>query len=110
MAGRLSGGQEPWPGWQADAVACAHAVDLRPAVRLGVPAHPDDAAVGRPQVAQSGDELMGRFMCNRCARIYDPQAARRSEEHTPERQSLMRNSYAVFRLKKKTRRKEYKDK
>src|SRR3546814_10945317 len=30
MAGRLSGGQEPWPGWLADAVACAHAGDLRP--------------------------------------------------------------------------------
>src|SRR3546814_1960186 len=27
--------------------------------------------------------------------------ARRSEEHTSELQSLMRNSYAVFRLKKK---------
>src|SRR3546814_10100709 len=28
-------------------------------------------------------------------------AVRRSEEHTSELQSLMRNSYAVFRLKKK---------
>src|SRR3546814_9038111 len=32
--------------------------------------------------------------------------ARRSEEHTSELQSLMRNSYAVFCLKKKTKRKE----
>src|SRR3546814_1555248 len=30
-------------------------------------------------------------------------AARRSEEHTSELQSLMRNSYAVFCLKKKTK-------
>src|SRR3546814_5281598 len=30
-------------------------------------------------------------------------AARRSEEHTSELQSLMRSSYAVFGLKKKTR-------
>src|SRR3546814_5362244 len=31
-----------------------------------------------------------------------PPAMRRSEEHTSELQSLMRNSYAVFCLKKKT--------
>src|SRR3546814_7085805 len=31
----------------------------------------------------------------------EPQLARRSEEHTSELQSLMRNSYAVFCLKKK---------
>src|SRR3546814_1062019 len=30
------------------------------------------------------------------------QSSLRSEEHTSELQSLMRNSYAVFRLKKKT--------
>src|SRR3546814_2364354 len=33
----------------------------------------------------------------------DLEAAMRSEEHTSELQSLMRNSYAVFCLKKKTR-------
>src|SRR3546814_6100855 len=32
----------------------------------------------------------------------DPSPGRRSEEHTSELQSLMRNSYAVFCLKKKT--------
>src|SRR3546814_3392675 len=37
----------------------------------------------------------------------DPLRCRiRSEEHTPELQSLMRHSYAVFCLKKKTNRKE----
>src|SRR3546814_5187282 len=34
-----------------------------------------------------------------------PDLALRSEEHTSELQSLMRNSYAVFCLKKKTKRK-----
>src|SRR3546814_4916094 len=34
----------------------------------------------------------------------DGDALRRSEEHTSELQSLMRTSYAVFCLKKKTRR------
>src|SRR3546814_6004820 len=37
-------------------------------------------------------------------KIADPRAAeRRSEEHTSELQSLMRNSYAVFCLKKKNK-------
>src|SRR3546814_4858338 len=36
------------------------------------------------------------------AGIADPAKARRSEEHTSELQSLMRISYAVFCLKKKT--------
>src|SRR3546814_10431746 len=34
---------------------------------------------------------------------------KRSEEHTSELQSLMRNSYAVFCLKKKNQRNEYKN-
>src|SRR3546814_3962487 len=36
-----------------------------------------------------------------------PGGARRSEEHTSELQSLMRRSYAVFCLKKKTHTKKY---
>src|SRR3546814_1323504 len=35
----------------------------------------------------------------------DPDVVSRSEEHTSELQSLMRNSYAVFCLKKKTKHK-----
>src|SRR3546814_10361628 len=35
-------------------------------------------------------------------RAETPEGAKRSEEHTSELQSLMRNSYAVFCLKKKT--------
>src|SRR3546814_3501384 len=39
----------------------------------------------------------------------DPKAAQRSEEHTSELQSLMRNSYAVFCLKKKNKHKNKQD-
>src|SRR3546814_6758904 len=37
------------------------------------------------------------------AQLLDPNQHARSEEHTSELQSLMRNSYAVFCLKKKTK-------
>src|SRR3546814_5584251 len=40
-------------------------------------------------------------------RILDQVAVTRSEEHTSELQSLMRNSYAVFCLKKKTNNDEH---
>src|SRR3546814_204487 len=46
----------------------------------------------------SGARLMG--FGHRVYKNYDPRATR-SEEHTSELQSLMRNSYAVFCLKKK---------
>src|SRR3546814_6515080 len=38
---------------------------------------------------------------------HDDEALDRSEEHTSELQSLMRNSYAVLRLKKKKTNKQY---
>src|SRR3546814_2801330 len=44
----------------------------------------------------------GRRRCPSCSPPPRP-AARRSEEHTSELQSLMRISYAVFCLKKKTK-------
>src|SRR3546814_721368 len=48
------------------------------------------------ELSQSTDQL---------ARVLDPQEAKkRSEEHTSELQSIMRNSYAVFCLKKQTTR------
>src|SRR3546814_2742468 len=40
-------------------------------------------------------------------RVDDADLAKRSEEHTSELQSLMRNSYAVFCLKKKNTRESY---
>src|SRR3546814_3342093 len=53
-------------------------------------------AVQTPTGRRNGSETRA----NRDARIQ--QKNRRSEEHTSELQSLMRNSYAVFCLKKKT--------
>src|SRR3546814_2274957 len=41
--------------------------------------------------------------CNRCLTKITSRGAPRSEEHTSELQSLMRISYAVFCLKKKTK-------
>src|SRR3546814_2913305 len=42
-----------------------------------------------------------RDMCLRALDLVKPEEAGRSEEHTSELQALMRNSYAVFCLKKK---------
>src|SRR3546814_8681190 len=61
----------------------------------------DDIAIGRRSerpVARIGDRLGRRIA------LHDEQALAddRSEEHTSELQSLMRISYAVFCLKKKT--------
>src|SRR3546814_2938698 len=53
---------------------------------------------------QAGGDRLADLVGDR-ARPFDPFARRigeRSEEHTSELQSLMRNSYAVFCLKKKT--------
>src|SRR3546814_2848667 len=55
--------------------------------------------LGRGTIGQR--QNLGRG--NRVARIVQPaQTGQRSEEHTSELQSLMRISYAVFCLKKKT--------
>src|SRR3546814_3920666 len=58
------------------------------ALRLAVTGHPQEDA---------GDQRLGFLVPMRLAGF-----AGRSEEHTSELQSLMRNSYAVFCLKKKT--------
>src|SRR3546814_3577245 len=47
--------------------------------------------------------VAGQFDMDDKAEIGEVDAPRRSEEHTSELQSLMRISYAVFCLKKKTR-------
>src|SRR3546814_5592116 len=75
------------------------------------PARDDDG--GRPDgarrqsaqdVPSPGDAACPRARYGRLVRWHA-----RSEEHTSELQSLMRNSYAVFCLKKKTERKNRKD-
>src|SRR3546814_8234288 len=57
-------------------------------------------ALHRGNVARFADAMAGH------ARSPQKAKAVRSEEHTSEPQSLMRISYAVFRLKKKTARQE----
>src|SRR3546814_2435590 len=53
----------------------------------------------RARVAIKRDELVERAVADHHPR----RVGRRSEEHTSELQSLMRNSYAVFCLKKNTK-------
>src|SRR3546814_8681517 len=48
-----------------------------------------------------GGLLHGKTRASSNVNVFLKSAARRSEEHTSELQSLMRNSYAVFCLKKK---------
>src|SRR3546814_20422591 len=67
---------------------------------LGVARHvtqpsPATRPARRPGTRPSPGQRCGRRRSRRCV-------ARRSEEHTSELQSLMRISYAVFCLKKKT--------
>src|SRR3546814_18949909 len=61
------------------------------------------------EVMSLGSEFSARLcelcaeVCNACAAECERHAEMRSEEHTSELQSLMRISYAVFCLKKKTK-------
>src|SRR3546814_4651248 len=63
-------------------------------------------AIGHPLAARQAKDLLQRLRAGPVA-IYDPLgyaqafAEIRSEEHTSELQSLMRNSYSAFGLKKK---------
>src|SRR3546814_7395770 len=72
----------------------------------------DPSSVGRERLEKMADiGVAVRIPAAQCVVKDDPNAhcavdlvriERRSEEHTSDLQSLMRNSYAVFRLKKKT--------
>src|SRR3546814_6330454 len=65
---------------------------------------PDSADRGRARhTAQKIDLVARRLPVDRAARHPAQDQPLRSEEHTSELQSLMRNSYAVFCLKKKTK-------
>src|SRR3546814_2196953 len=70
--------------------------------QLGLGLHP--VAAVDPQAGELGGDHQG---AHRAGETAEPLAAlpaggQRSEEHTSELQSLMRNSYDVFCLKKKT--------
>src|SRR3546814_3885896 len=76
-----------------DLVAKARALGAEVAVLD--PAHPQDVAELARRAVERGADLLG------VAGGDGTQALVRSEEHTSELQSLMRNSYAVFCLKNK---------
>src|SRR3546814_3359104 len=77
----------PWPG---SFFECSEAATItRFADRLSA------AHISAPVRATRGDDILAA-----CGQLKS--ASERSEEHTSELQSLMRISYAVFRLKKKT--------
>src|SRR3546814_4889210 len=69
-------------------------------------AHALQREVGLPDLVEGGFFLGRGAPCRhvvaRCVGLFDEERAvdHRSEEHTSELQSLMRNSYAVFCLKK----------
>src|SRR3546814_1078216 len=61
---------------------------------------PEDAG-GRAGIADLRNALLAEHCGATVAQVTDLLTEHRSEEHTSELQSLMRNSYAVFCLKKK---------
>src|SRR3546814_9227544 len=75
------------------------AQDAESSVVWGVP-----GSVAREGLASAilPPDRMGRYFASQMAREIAAHPVR-SEEHTSELQSLMRNSYAVFCLKKKTK-------
>src|SRR3546814_575288 len=63
---------------------------------------PDDNYAGGPEGAEIDDEASTEALVWQLLLVINPGDEDRSEEHTSELQSLMRISYAVFCLKKKT--------
>src|SRR3546814_5872514 len=73
------------------------------ALRTGAPPSPLRHGLSRPALRRPGVAESLRLSAERRLPVVEPGArSRRSEEHTSELQSLMRISYAVFCLKKKT--------
>src|SRR3546814_1922880 len=74
------------------------------AASKGVPPYVNDFRAGQHKVDQSHIRPVVRHLVGEDRAIRPPVFGRgRSEEHTSELQSLMRISYAVFCLKKKTK-------
>src|SRR3546814_4330369 len=69
--------------------------------RLGPARHPLDEIELLPEFGI--ERAIGDVAAGGHVDVLDPHPVRRSEEHTSELQSLMRISYAVFRLKKKNK-------
>src|SRR3546814_8832681 len=62
--------------------------------------NPMNATINPPAIRRPGMEMPNESITH-CPAKYVTSMTSRSEEHTSELQSLMRNSYAVFCLKKK---------
>src|SRR3546814_1893543 len=69
----------------------------------GMKASTGSARSGAPRWCRAGHSMPAPDILNRAACLCGWQTSTRSEEHTSELQSLMRISYAVFCLKKKTK-------
>src|SRR3546814_3947314 len=93
----------PHPSQAPNGVRIVDSIDRDPVSRAGIEV---GQAMDRPhrpfETLETGSELSQRFFA--VLRIDDEMTGLRlrSEEHTSELQSLMRISYAVFCLKKKT--------
>src|SRR3546814_9030490 len=85
-------------------------VETERALQLGDELRPQTlrAAIGACRAGFGGDRDVSALLRHaaRCCEPCPVSSAIRSEEHTSELQSLMRISYAVFCLKKKTKKSE----
>src|SRR3546814_6095207 len=75
--------------------------------RIGMPVRADDGQIPDRGMERAGDVAGARLGGEKAVgvelqRLHERGSERRSEEHTSELQSLMRISYAVFCLTKKT--------
>src|SRR3546814_2122237 len=86
------------PGYGVSQWSIAHSARGR---TLGGAVHPTSGCGGNRTIA--GASSITRVPAAGYGRYADPATPRRSEEHTSELQYLMRISYAVFCLKKKTK-------
>src|SRR3546814_8526768 len=85
----------------ADGHAAAGPLSVADRSRLALPGRPVHRHRSRPAHLRAGTfDVLGAHLADRSESRLD--ADRRSEEHTSELQSLMRISYAVFCLKKKS--------
>src|SRR3546814_1943172 len=96
---------DKYSGKRATRVAFADTAAVRKAIAAAAKAAPAMAAFPHDARRDVLEHCVARFTERReeLALALCIEAGKRSEEHTSELQSLMRNSYAVFCLKKKNK-------
>src|SRR3546814_6834746 len=95
--------RQGWWGERAGAAAGfsrAESENSNPAARDQLPDHDDDGD-DEQQMDEPARDVEGEEAAQPQNEQNDGNGPQRSEEHTSELQSLMRNSYAVFSFKKK---------